>query len=87
MQDAAAVSSIAEACERAVILAARGGLDVVGSASIALAFADSGDVTVTVQSADGASDAGVVKAADLASFADPDDVQRDSVPPPPPAAG
>lgn len=62
--------AVANAAEAAIILAARGGLAGVESATrIVLDFADSGDVTVTVTTPDG-EDSGVVSAADIASIDD-----------------
>lgn len=71
---------VAEACERACSLAASGGLDVVGAATISFAFAETGDVTVTTISADGTVASGIVTAADMRAWVDPD--ARDSTPPP-----
>lgn len=62
--------AVANAAEAAIILAARGGLAGVESATrIVLDFAESGDVTVTVTTPDG-EDSGVVSAADIASISD-----------------
>lgn len=76
--------AVANAAEAAIILAARGGLDVAGASRIALDFAENGDVTVTVTTADG-EDSGVVTAADIAAIDDTDE-DCESVPSPPPAA-
>lgn len=75
--------AVANAAEAAIVLASRAGLDVVGASRIALDFAESGDVTVTVTTADG-EDSGVVLAADIAAIDDTDE-DRESLPPPPPA--
>jgi len=72
---------VANAAEAAIILAAKGGLGVVGALKITLDFAASGDVVVTIPD----SDPVTVKASDIAATADTDE-DRESVPPPPPAA-
>lgn len=64
--------AVAEACEAAVSLASDGGLDVVSARSITIDFADDGDVTVTVVSAEGVADSGTITAADMASWNDDD---------------
>ena len=72
---------VANAAEAAIILAAKAGLGVVGATKITLDFAATGDVTVTIPGADPVT----VKAAEIASTADTEE-DRESVPPPPPAA-
>lgn len=75
--------AVANAAEAAIILAAKGGLDVVGAKSIALAFDDNGDVTVECESADGAKSSGTISATDIAKIDDTAE-DRESVPPPAP---
>lgn len=65
---------VANVCEAAVILAARGGLDgIVAAKRITLDFAEGGDVTVTVLATDGAEDSGVVTADAIRAIDDTDE--------------
>lgn len=79
-------SRIANVCEAVVMLAAQGGMDVTAARRLCLDFADSGDVTVTLTTTDGASDEATITAADIRAASDLDDEGRASEPPPPPAA-
>lgn len=85
-QAAAEASGIAGVCKAAVMLAARGGMDVLAARRLAFDFAESGDVTLSVESTDGATDEAVILAADLAAHCADGDSERPSAPPPPPAA-
>lgn len=79
-------SRVANVCEAAVMLASMGGMDVTAARSIALDFADSGDVTVTLTTTDGATDEATITAADIRAASDLDaDHERESTPPPPAA--
>ena len=49
-------SRVANVCEAVVMLAAQGGMDVVAARRLVLDFDDSGDVTVTLTTTDGATD-------------------------------
>lgn len=80
-------SRIANVCEAVVMLAAQGGMDVTAARRLCLDFADSGDVTLTLTTTDGATDEAIVTAADIRAASDLDaDSERESIPPPPPAA-
>jgi len=80
-------SRVANVCEACVMLAAMGGMDVTAARRITLDFDPSGDVTVTLTTTDGATDEATLTAADIRAASDLDaDSDRESVPPPPPAA-
>lgn len=72
---------VANAVEAAIVLAAKGGLDVTTASEITCAFDPSGDITVTIPGASPVK----VAAADIAATADTDE-DRESLPPPPMAA-
>jgi hypothetical protein len=84
-QASAEASGVARVCKHVVMLAALGGMDVVAAKRLAFDFAESGDVTLSIESTDGASDEAVILAADIAAH-DMGDDERPSMPPPPPAA-
>jgi hypothetical protein len=84
--NAADGSRVANVCEACVMLAAMGGMDVTAARRIALDFDPSGDVTVTLTTTDGATDEATITAADIRAASDLDADERESVPPPPPAA-
>lgn len=79
-------SRVANVCEAVVMLAALGGMDVTAARSITLDFDPSGDVTVTLTTTDGATDEATITAADIRAASELDADERESVPPPPPAA-
>jgi len=79
-------SRVANVCEAVVMLAAMGGMDVTAARRIELDFDPSGDVTVTLTTTDGATDEATITAADIRAASDLDADERESVPPPPPAA-
>ena len=86
--EAADASRLANVVEAVVMLAAKGGMDVVAAKRLAFDFAPSGDVTVTLTTTAGENDAATLTAADIAAASDLDDDmgERPSTPPPPPAA-
>ena len=74
-------SRIANVCEAVVMLAAQGGMDVTAARRLCLDFADSGDVTLTLTTTDGATDEAIVTAADIRAASDLDaDSERESIP-------
>jgi len=79
-------SRVANVCEAVVMLAAMGGMDVTAARRIELDFDPSGDVTVTLTTTDGATDEATITAADIRAASELDADERESVPPPPPAA-